>query len=654
MTRVLVCTLLGVALTLAATSSRGSEGDERVFPWQLPGLQKTVVKGASTSIGNLGLGVSNLGWFGNLLNPTVTYPSCEYPLNSNVEHMFLAGIWIGAVDSEGNIRVSAGAEDTGASATSPKQEFGPRIEDKLVPRSSNPLSPNFSTSALADQDLELTYDDFNAGGGGSTFDPHVPMGVRVHTRVLAYAPSYADDFVILLFEVENISGRDLTDLYLGWYNELTVGNIALTVPGADTDGWNFYDDVNGFIDRGQLQEDPEARIMYCYDEDGEDGAAKSWIGVRLLGSDVDPEGEVFSYRQWRFGATAETDSAKYDLMSSGRVDQGMVGGTNYGAVGNWISMFSVGPWPSLFPNETASFALAYVAGADSTEMVQNSQVAQSTFDNGFELPSGPPSPRLEVLPGNNRVTLRWDPGEEPEPGEYDATLASPEYHRSSFTNEYDFQGYRIYRILGEEISGDPFEEASVIAEFDRVRWPDGTVDDVGYNIGLPKADEQGRRVFVDEGVLNGFTYRYAVTSYAARDPRLGLPELESGFNENSITVTPGSAAAPLDEPGRAPVGVYPNPYRGGGAFDRRFSSGEPRELGRLIYFTNVPPRARISVYNLSGARIDVIEHDDPSSGQVEWNMLSEQTRAIAPGLYVYVVEDLDTGEEQRGKLVILK
>ena len=34
--------------------------------------------------------------------------------------------------------------------------------------------------------------------------------------------------------------------------------------------------------------------------------------------------------------------------------------------------------------------------------------------------------------------------------------------------------------------------------------------------------------------------------------------------------------------------------------------------------------------------------------------MSEETRAIAPGLYVYAVENLETGDIQRGKLVILK
>ena len=173
--------------------------------------------------------------------------------------------------------------------------------------------------------------------------------------------------MILLFEVENISGREISDLFVGWYNELTVGNTTVTIPGSDTNGWNFYDDVNGFISPGELLDDPDARIMYCYDEDGEDGAAESWIGVRFLGTDAPEEGRRFSYRQWRFGQDPPFDDDKYQFMSSGRIDEGQIEGTNYDAVGNWVSMISVGPWETFFPEDRIHFAIAYVAGADSTE-----------------------------------------------------------------------------------------------------------------------------------------------------------------------------------------------------------------------------------------------------------------------------------------------
>ena len=44
----------------------------------------------------------------------------------------------------------------------------------------------------------------------------------------------------------------------------------------------------------------------------------------------------------------------------------------------------------------------------------------------------------------------------------------------------------------------------------------------------------------------------------------------------------------------------------------------------------------------------------PTAASTAWDLLSEYDRAIATGLYIYVVEDHATGEIQRGKLVIIK
>ena len=643
-----LCFLGLAAVNLIPRMSVAGPGDWRFDP----AAAKRTSKAVYTNIGNVGLSVTNVGYFGNLLNPTLSTPSFESPLNSNVEHMFVGGIWVGAIEAAGDTLVSAGADDTSSGQSSPTQEYGPLPEDTIVPLSSNPLSPHFSTAALADQEFDFSMYDELGPGDASPDDPHIAMGLRVDTKVLAYSPPYADDFVIIDFTVENVSDQELTQVFLGWYNEMSVGNTTVTIPGDETNGWNFYDDRNGFIAAGDYADDPEARILYCYDADGEDGKAESWAGVRVLGV----EGGfplVLSYRQWRFNdARRRYDTGKYSFMASGAIDRGNDGrGNNFEAIGNWSSLVAVGPWPLLLPGDQAHFTIALVAGPDSTGMVRNSQVAQSTFDAGFQLPSGPPSPVLEISTSENEVILRWNPGEEPS-GDYDATLASPEYHRGEFTGEYDFQGYRIYRIDGREITGDPFEQATLLAEFDRVVWPDGTPDIWGFNLGLPPMTADGKREYIDRGVRDGFVYWYAVTSYANRQPRLGLDELESGFNENSILVIPGSAPGGTDNSNL--VGVYPNPYRGSSYFDSRRPTGEPAELGRTIYFTNVPARAEISIYNISGTLVDKLRREDSSTGQVAWDMLSENTRALAPGLYVFAVQNLDTGEIQQGKFVILK
>jgi len=628
--------------------------------------RKDLVLGVYTSIGNMGLSFTNLGFFGNLLNQSANYPSCEYPLNSNVEHVYMGGIWVGGISAEGDTLVSAGADDTPSGESSPAQEFGPRLADGLIQISSNVLSPRFDPAAFADQDFQFAFDDLSgAGGGGNAAEPHRPLGLRVHNRVLAYAPSYADDFVILDFEVENISESEIEDVYLGFYTEFSVGNTTVTIPGDQTSPWNFYDDFNGYLDEQDgVENDPDIKMMYSYDDDGEDGKAPTWVGLRMLGHDA-PDEPTISYRQWPFRQSAwpQEDQLKYEYMASGLVDEGRRGELDFDLKRNWSNMLSVGPWPLLAPGERVRLTLAYVAGADSTDLITNSQVAQATFDSGFRLPTGPPSPELQVTAGNNRVELRWNAGRAPTPADTlqceeafpdDETaaqrcllrIAQPEFHRSSLTQDYDFQGYRVYRIRADAISGDPFEQASLIAEFDRTEWPDGTPDRVGFNTGLPPR-EGGERVFVDDNVLNGFRYWYSVTSYAARDPRLELPELESGFNENSVAVVPGNV--PGDGPDRLPVSVYPNPYRAASLFDTRRPGGEPSELGRNIYFTNVPTNSTIEIFNLSGALIDRLE----GSGQVAWDMLSSNTRALSPGLYVWAVSAPD-GDVQRGKLVILK
>ncbi len=611
---------------------------------------QTVVTSRYTSVGNIGLALTNLGYFGNLLNPSSTWPSCEYPLHSHVEHMFVGGLWVGGIDSEGRTLVSAGAEDTPSGSNAPHQEFGPRPQDTMQLISSNPLSPQFALDALADQQFIIRFDDYDAPTpGDDPLNPHVPLGVEVNVNALAYAPGYADDFVILKFDVVNISGREITDLFMAWYSELTVGNTTITIPGSDSSPWTFQDDYKSFIGPATISGDPDIHLMYARDDDGERGLAPSWVGVRLLGTN-EPY-SIFSYRQWPYRTQyPQFDPDKYAFMASGAIDVGQKEGPqgqiiDFTVPRNWIQMMGFGPWHRFDPGDTASFTVAVVCGLDSLLMLQNSQVAQTTFNQGFKLASGPPSPLLGVSTADNAVILRWKPGVDTPPESYDPVLASPEYHRNQFTLDHDFQGYRIYRLQAASISGDPREQASLLAQFD-------VVDSVGFNVGMPPLNAGGEREYVDTDVLNGFPYYYAVTSYASRNPQLGLPELESGFNENSLKITPGSA--PGGTPQSPPVGVYPNPYRAAGLFDRRLPGGEPAELGRTVYFTNVPADARIEVFNLSGTLIDQLERHETSTGQVAWDMLSEHTRAIAPGLYVFVVEDLRTGERQRGKLVILK
>ncbi len=619
-----------------------------------------------TSVGLLGLTVTNLGYVGNAYsNPN--QPSGEYPLNSNVEHLFLGGLWVGAVRPDGTIGVSTGAQDASNLVAGDEiREFQNAPGDPLVIWSNSQNSDRYDPRALSTQHIEAYMDDYATVESGS----HVPLGLKVRLRALAWGSPYADDFVILDYAIINISEGELRDVYVGYWNDCAIGNTERNNPYDPSAPvrWDFWGGKNGAYgpaewvgEESSLPDDPDIWMMYEYDEDGDEGMATSWMGARLLGTRpaVAPllETAPVAYNQWRFRGvpeqdvtyvtdTGETRPGKYQVMSNGGFTRGVIDNVDYSVASNWVAMLSTGPWPSLAPGDTLHVTFAVVCGPDEPAMLANSRVAQIAYENGFTIPTGPPSPRLEVAYEWNSVRLQWAPGDSldvlGQPLPVDDPRRSPEHHVSTITGRPDFQGYRIYRYQGLRIDQDPYRLSNLVAQFD-------VTDGVGFDTGLPPLNADGKREFVDTGLLDGFPYWYSVVSFSAPDIDAGLPEFQSGFNENARLLYPGPAARPTAADGR--VTVAPNPYRAGSYFDNPGGEGE---LGRRIWFANLPPRCTVKVFTVAGDLVRTLHHDDPFDGKLRWDVLSEHGRAIATGLYVYVVENLDSGEVQRGKLVIIK
>ena len=148
---------------------------------------------------------------------------------------------------------------------------------------------NYDPRALATQHIRVVFDDYANIESGN----HTPLGLKVILRALAWGNPYADDFVILDYAIVNISGAELRDLYVGFWNDTTVGNTEQTNPydSQAAQGWNYYDDKNGgwgpaeWVPNGYTPDgDENIWMMYEHDDDGDDGLATSWIGCRLLGT----------------------------------------------------------------------------------------------------------------------------------------------------------------------------------------------------------------------------------------------------------------------------------------------------------------------------------------------------------------------------------
>ena len=150
-----------------------------------------------------------------------------------------------------------------------------------------------------------------------------------------------------------------------------------------------------------------------------------------------------------------------------------------------------------------------------------------------------------------------------------------------------------------------------------------------------------------------------------------IESLESGILQNK---TLGFASpAPGEKIGTDKVTVFPNPYR----VEARWDQGQ-KVRDHYLWFANLPKRATIKVFSLSGDLVFETDFDgatyhgatsrgiyNPSTDfdvdaptlsqrTYGWNMITRGGQAAASGLYMYAVEDKATGDKQRGKFLIVK
>ncbi len=159
----------------------------------------------------------------------------------------------------------------------------------------------------------------------------------------------------------------------------------------------------------------------------------------------------------------------------------------------------------------------------------------------------------------------------------------------------------------------------------------------------------------------------SITAWDRGIPSVDLQSLESGRDGNMRIFFPGpSGISNMDN-----IYVVPNPYVGNSKFDGRRSNDEKGDRSRRIWFVNIPEKCTIKIFTLAGDLVDKIEHDGAyqediitvskaaaagtaPSGMATWDLLSKYDQIIAPGVYLYSVNDHKTGDIKVGKFVIIK
>ncbi|MEW6051584.1 MAG: hypothetical protein AB1644_11075 [Candidatus Zixiibacteriota bacterium] len=215
--------------------------------------RRTAVEIAGHTVGKIVLAVGNMGRFG-IYGGATTYDAitgqkiyaCEYPKKSNSRYLFVAAFWIGAVVGRDTL------VSTGGDGWTPNMfEFYPDSDPfgPIVWRSiTDPTKPEFD-GAVSEQDLIGIYaDTFTTSGQGVSLDldaynsrPHRPLGIKVTQRSFAWSYTYAEDFVLFDYSIENIGNQRLDKVYMGIYVDADVHHTSKD--GTSGAG----DDICGFL-----------------------------------------------------------------------------------------------------------------------------------------------------------------------------------------------------------------------------------------------------------------------------------------------------------------------------------------------------------------------------------------------------------------------
>lgn len=324
---------------------------------------------AAHNIGRIGFTVSNWGQFGSGADlpwiDCVTgdrVPDAEYPLGSGTVYLFKGGIWVGAV--VGNDTLVSTATDRFTSS----REFAPDSPPfgDIVRRvqTFDPLN-NEPSDALSEQDFIAVYTDtFTFNNPFPSFDgydgrSHKPLGVEITQRSYMWSFGYADDFVLLEYQVKNIGKQLLKDVFFGFYMDPdvsvyhpTFSPIQSDRPSKPIEGGE--DDVTGYLfsypgERDGCEWEDTLRLAWAIDADGDYASGKFSVpnvtGVRLLSDPVNNEYVTYnwyiqdSYAPDDYGpqkrvnlrrmiagglGSPSGDRERYFLMSNGEIDYSQI------------------------------------------------------------------------------------------------------------------------------------------------------------------------------------------------------------------------------------------------------------------------------------------------------------------------------------------
>ncbi|MCF8241631.1 MAG: hypothetical protein K9J16_09615 [Melioribacteraceae bacterium] len=325
--------------------------------------------------------------------------------------------------------------------------------------------------------------------------------------------------------------------------------------GIDDDGdWIPFSDLNG---NGEWDADENEPLNSDTGTDGIGPFDRQYTGPDLDGTEGNG---VPDFGEPNFDKTDidESDMIGLTSLSIYRLGDGGTGGgwpkddesmwtrMNYANFdtslqrANISMTFASGPF-ELEAGRRERFSMALVFGDNFEDLVFNKETVQQIYNANYNFSKPPLKPTVTAVPGDKKVFLYWDDIAEES---RDPFLG---YENDDPTQGYkkDFEGYMIYRSKEPEFNDIKIVTDSKgnakywrpIAQFDLVNGIEGP-DPVGIQgASFWRGSETGlQHSYVDEDVVNGETYYYAVVSYDQGDPNKGTAGLTPSECTKNITV----------------------------------------------------------------------------------------------------------------------
>jgi hypothetical protein len=262
--------------------------------------------------GKMQLALANNGTFGTFGDAVSDpfsgelIPSCTYPRGSDLVYLWVGAFWVGAIVGKDTL-VSVGSEDFYETS-----EFWPAegLEDftfNSIDVNSKFYDPGATRPAYSEQDATCEYfDTLSRPGltGTDHFDnrQHIPLGIGITQRSMAWSYDYADDFILFDYKIANIGNKRLKKVYMGIWVDGDVWHVQNRGPGEP--GWE--DDIVGFLSSHPAPERCDwidtVNIAYHADNDG-DPAGGEWnflsprsaVGVRVVRTPSDSLSYSFNW-----------------------------------------------------------------------------------------------------------------------------------------------------------------------------------------------------------------------------------------------------------------------------------------------------------------------------------------------------------------------